>query len=97
MSFDRIPAMILCLRYFLGCMVSAFGSRQDLVLENLALRQQLLALHAKRPRRRLSAVQKLFWVMLLKRPLPRNRHRQEECIQASVIEALAYVTAGCQN
>ena len=56
--------MILCLRYFLGCMVSAFGSRQDLVLENLALRQQLLALHAKRPRRRLSAVQKLFWVML---------------------------------
>src|SRR5437016_13183581 len=45
-------------------MVSAFGSRQDLVLENLALRQQLLALHAKRPRRRLSAVQKLFWVRL---------------------------------
>src|SRR5437588_12587737 len=66
MSFDRIPAMILCLRYFLGCMVSAFGSRQDLILENLALRQQLLALHASRPRRRLSAMQKLFWLMLRK-------------------------------
>jgi putative transposase len=34
------------------------------MLENLALRQQLLALHAKRPRRRLSTLQKLFWVIL---------------------------------
>src|SRR3984893_3065499 len=45
-------------------MVSAFSSREDLVLENLALRQQLLALHAKRPRRRLTALHKLFWVAL---------------------------------
>jgi len=29
---------------------------------NLALRQQLLALHAQRPRRRLTAAHKLFWV-----------------------------------
>src|SRR6266853_2607416 len=43
-------------------MVSAFSSREDLVLENLALRQQLLALHAKRPR--LPALHKLFWVAL---------------------------------
>jgi putative transposase len=56
--------MILRLRHSLGWIVSAFGSRQDLILENLALRQQLLALHAKRPRRRLSAWHKLFWVML---------------------------------
>src|ERR1700730_8110425 len=35
--------------------------------------------------------------VLLKRSLPRNRHRQEECIQPSVIEALAYVAAGRQN
>ena len=42
----------------------AFSSREDLVLENLALRQQLLALHAKRPRRRLTALHKLFWVAL---------------------------------
>jgi putative transposase len=42
----------------------AFGSREDLVLENLALRQQLLALHAKRPRRRLTAIHKVFWVAL---------------------------------
>jgi hypothetical protein len=36
----------------------------DLILENLALRQQLLALHAKRPRHRLGPIHKLFWVML---------------------------------
>lgn len=56
--------MILRLRHLLGWIVSAFGSHQDLILENLALRQQLLVLHAKKPRRRLSAGQKLFWVML---------------------------------
>src|SRR5215469_11582241 len=59
-----ILAMIVWLRHLLGCLVSAFPSRQDLILENLALRQQLLALHAQRPRRRLTAPQKLFWVLL---------------------------------
>jgi putative transposase len=43
--------------------VSAFSSRQELVLENLALRRQLLALHAQRPSR-LTALHKLFWVAL---------------------------------
>src|SRR5216683_1409717 len=56
--------MLVWLRHLLGWMVSAFSSREDLVLENLALRQQLLALHAKRPRRRLTALHKLFWVVL---------------------------------
>src|SRR5208283_4782729 len=56
--------MIVSLRHLLGWMVSAFSSREDLVLENLALRQQLLALHAQRPRRRLTALHKLFWVAL---------------------------------
>src|SRR5229473_7653420 len=56
--------MIVLLRYLLGWVVSAFRSRKGLVLENLALRQQLLALHAKRPRRRLTALHKLFWVAL---------------------------------
>ena len=36
------------------------------MLENLALRQQLLALHAKRPRPRLGTIDKLFWVALRK-------------------------------
>src|SRR5713101_1655591 len=55
--------MILRLRYLLGWIFSAFTSRQDLMLENLALRQ-LLALRTKRPRRRLTALHKLFWVVL---------------------------------
>jgi hypothetical protein len=53
--------MIASLRHFLGWMVCAFRSREDLVFENLALRQQLLALHAQRPRSRLTALHKQFW------------------------------------
>ena len=54
----------MSLRHLLGWAVSAFSSRENLILENLALRQQILALHAKRPRRRLRALHKLFWVVL---------------------------------
>jgi putative transposase len=63
---DRMSAMSSSLRHLIGWIISAFCSRQDLILENLALRQQLLALQAKRLRRRLSAKQKLFWVALRK-------------------------------
>src|SRR5271168_2334069 len=56
--------MIVSLRHFFGWIVSAFRSREDLVFENLALRRQLLALHAQRPRRRLTALHKLFWIAL---------------------------------
>jgi hypothetical protein len=59
-----IPVMIVSLGRLLGWLVSAFRSREDLVLENLALRRQLLALHAQRPRHRLTALHKLFWVAL---------------------------------
>jgi len=57
----RVPVRFFAsLRHFLGWMGSAFRSHQDLVLENLALRQQLVALHAQRPRRRLTALDKLW-------------------------------------
>jgi putative transposase len=56
--------MLASLRHLLGWMVSSFRSRGDLVLENLALHQQLLALHAQRPHYRLTALHKLFWVAL---------------------------------
>jgi hypothetical protein len=56
--------MIVALRHFLGLILSAFGSRKDLILQNLALRQQLLVLRTKQPRRRLSNLQKLFWLVL---------------------------------
>jgi putative transposase len=58
--------MIVWLRHFVGWAVSAFRSREDLILENLALRQQLLTFHAQRPRRRLTGSHKLFWVVLRK-------------------------------
>jgi hypothetical protein len=61
-----ILVMIVSLRHLLGWLVSAFHSRQDLILENLALRQQLLVLHAQRPRRRFTAPHKLFWALLQK-------------------------------
>jgi putative transposase len=57
-------SMFWSLRHLIGSIVSVLGSRKDLILENLALRQQLIALHAKRPRPRLSMRHKLFWVLL---------------------------------
>ena len=56
--------MISWLWHLIGWFISVFRSREDLILENLALRQQLLALRARRPRRRVSALQKLFWIVL---------------------------------
>jgi len=55
-----ILAIMRSLRHLLGWVGSALSSRENLILENLALRQQLLALHAKRPRRRLTNRHKLF-------------------------------------
>jgi len=40
--------MFARLRYLLGWVLSFFRSRKDLVFENIALQQQLLALHSKR-------------------------------------------------
>ena len=51
--------MFARLRYLLGWILSVFRCREDLVLENVALRQQLQALHAKRPRPRLSVLDNL--------------------------------------
>jgi hypothetical protein len=48
-GLDKISAMILSLRHLIGGVIGALGSRRDLLLENLALRQQLLSLHAKCP------------------------------------------------
>ncbi len=46
----------------LGLCRRSFHSRRDLLLENLALRQQLLALRRRKPRPRLGRVDRLFWV-----------------------------------
>ena len=65
-AFRYDSLMFVQLRHLLGWVISFFRFREELLLENLALRQQLLALHAKRPRPRLSSVDKLFWVVLRK-------------------------------
>ena len=46
-----------------GALARAFRSRRHLVLENLALRQQLSVLKRRRPRPILGLVDKLFWVV----------------------------------
>src|ERR1700694_4518195 len=53
---------LLCLLPFL--LVRVFRSRHDLLLENLALRQQLGLLRRKHPRPQLAVPDKFFWVML---------------------------------
>lgn len=53
----RLPRLLFYL------VVRLFRSRRNLLLENLALRQQLLALKRKHPKPRLSHFDRLFWVM----------------------------------
>jgi hypothetical protein len=43
-----IPGMFVLFPYLLGWLIAVFRSREELLLENLALRQQLLALYANR-------------------------------------------------
>lgn len=50
-------------RLLLGLFWRSFYSRRDLLLENLALRQQLSALRRRKPRPRLSRLDRLFWVV----------------------------------
>src|ERR1700680_5251987 len=46
-----------------GVLVRVFRGRQSLLLENLALRQQLVALKRRHPRPSLGLFDKLFWVI----------------------------------
>ena len=48
-------------RLRLGALASAFHSHQSLLLENLALRQQVAVLKRRHPRPKLSPLDKLFW------------------------------------
>jgi putative transposase len=56
--------MLRLLRLFFGLFVRAVTSRRQLLLENLALRQQIAVLKARHPRPKLRSVDKLFWVLL---------------------------------
>jgi putative transposase len=55
--------MIKAIVLFLGAILRLFRTRRNLLLENLALRQQLAALERRHPRPRLTAFDRLFWVL----------------------------------
>ena len=50
-------------RFCLGSFSRCFHSRQNILLENLALRQQLAVLKRRHPRPKLSPLDKLFWAL----------------------------------
>lgn len=58
--------MLVVFRLFLSSLSRSFRNRQSLMLENLALRQQLTVLKTKKRRPRLNAIDKLFWVLARK-------------------------------
>ena len=55
--------MINAIGLLLGAILRLFRARRTLLLENLALRQQLAALKRKYSRPRLTVFDKLFWVL----------------------------------
>ena len=56
--------MIRLLGTLLALVGRLLGSRRDLLLENLALRQQLVVLKRRRPRSRFTSHDRFFWVFL---------------------------------
>ncbi len=61
------------LRLLLSLFRRCLYSRRDLLLENLALRQQLLALQRRKPKPRLARIDRLFWVAV-RRLWPKWKH-----------------------
>jgi hypothetical protein len=56
-------AMFDLFRLWLGAVLRGFRTHRSLMLENLALRQQLAVFKRQQPRPRLGAMDKLFWVV----------------------------------
>jgi putative transposase len=54
------------LRLLLGTICGLLRTRRNLLLENLTLRQQIAVLNRRRPRPKLGAFDKLFWVLARK-------------------------------
>ena len=66
-------SMLYLLRPLVVFFTRIYSSRRDLLLENLALRQQLVVLKQRYPRPQVSTSDKLFWV-ILRRLWPKWRH-----------------------
>ena len=56
--------MLRSLKLLLGSLIKILCSRRNLLLENIALRQQLAVLHAKHPRPHLAMQDRIFWTLL---------------------------------
>src|SRR5215471_6099377 len=56
--------MLRFLRLCLGTLVRVFRAHPSLLLENLALRQQLVVLKRRHPRPKLDLLDKLFWLVV---------------------------------
>jgi hypothetical protein len=56
--------MLRLLRFLVVCFIRIFRSRRNLLLENLAFRQQLVVMKQRYPRPQVSTSDKLFWVIL---------------------------------
>src|SRR5438132_399345 len=58
------PVMVRWLGILLGTLRSTVRTHRELALENLALRQQLAVWKARQPRPQLTAMDRMFWVVL---------------------------------
>ena len=67
--------MLALLQATLGAVLATFRPRASLVIENLALRQQLAILRRTTPRPRLRPFDRAFWVLL-----SRTWSRWAECL-----------------
>jgi hypothetical protein len=56
--------MVRWLRILIGTVRAAVRTHRELALENLALRQQLAVWKVRRPRPRLTVMDRIFWVVL---------------------------------
>ena len=73
--------MIYAIGLLAGLIPRLFRTRRKLLLENLALRQQLVALNSRFPRPRLTVFDKIFWVLA--------RSLWSEWKQAQVLDILS--------
>src|SRR5947199_9083704 len=58
------PVMVRWLGILIGTLRSSVRTQRELALENLALRQQLAVWKAHQPRPRLTALDRIFWVVV---------------------------------
>ena len=82
-----------------GTVVRLLRARRSLLIENLALRQQLAAIKRRHPRLHLGRLDKLFWVVIrvytrVQKPSHPTRHW---CVSSDVNQAELQVTKHSKN